>query len=260
MTSSNLNANSKKKKTLKNINNMNYNELQKMRPVNNMVLVRLNRKTDEILLEGGVKLYLETRFHKERNAPVTGEVIAVPDQLLCRKWMEWETEMELEVGAQAWWGYLDTCYALENSSHHFQDEDGRNYILVPYQSFVCQKIGDNIKTVNGYLLCEGVEEEVLKSSTIYIPDDIRKNKSAVFAILRYQGNRNTWYRVSQYHDTEESVCNGSVIAFTANSDIPLEYDLHQSIEGRNKHFYKMQLRDVLAVIPAEELPKLNIVL
>lgn len=237
---------------------MTEKELRGIRPINSKILVRIDRNNDEILLEDGNKLFLETKFHKERNAPVTGEVIAVPEFLNCRKDMDWETEMELEVGMRVWWQYLDTIYALETVGHSYKDENGHTYLLIPYASVVCAKKGDNVLCVNGFMLCEPVTETFLKSVSIILPEHIRQDKSAKFAILRHQGKRNTWYRVSVYHDHHESVLNGSVIVFSKHSDIPLEYDIHQSLDGRNKTYYRMQWPDIMAVVPQELLSDMNL--
>lgn len=230
------------------MNKVTKKELENWTPINSKVLIKLDRNNDEIKLSTGDKLYLDTSYGRERHAPVTGTVTAVPRSLNCRKNMDWETPMELAPGWRVWWNYVDTLNALDNESTAI-DEDGNIHVMLPYQSCVVAKdLSGNIVTLNGYMLCSPVEDEKISSKLIHIPDHIRKNKSAKFAILRHQGTKNGWYRRPEYHDHIESVPNGSVIVFSKHSDIPLEYDLHSEFEGKET-LYKMQWPDILAVIP-----------
>ena len=52
------------------------NQIKQIKPLNNFVLVKTDRKIDEIKLANN-KIYFDPSYHPEQNAPTTGEIVAI---------------------------------------------------------------------------------------------------------------------------------------------------------------------------------------
>lgn len=122
-----------------------------MRLQGNNVLIKLDRLPDEINLKSGKKLFLDPSYEPEKNAAVTGSVVAVPAQLMYSPsrtdLLPWKTEMELEIDDKVICYFMSSVNAF-NLNKWIKDENGELYILVKYQHiYIARRKMGNIKDV-----------------------------------------------------------------------------------------------------------------
>lgn len=222
----------------------------------NKILIKPTRGENEIILPGGIKIFLDNRFSKERHAPTTGTIVKtcgtpVPER------MQWETPNEIQEGDYCVYSYEAAMYALDPvNSRLFVDHEGDAYFILDYEDLFVVKRGDHIIPVNGYLLVSPIEEKTDSAFKILRTD----NNSATMGTVAHVGVRNSRYLYGSItrddvFDGEENISPGDVIVFNANSDLPVEYDLHKSLAKNANNFFRLQRRDIEAIIPASEKKK-----
>ncbi len=97
----------------------------------NYVVTKSIRRMDKVHL-GGQKIFLDTSYAPENHQEVIHEVIQVPDRLIYSRKdtmprsMQWDTDMELQVGDIVWVNYLAVIKA-----HRFT-YNGETYYFFPY--------------------------------------------------------------------------------------------------------------------------------
>lgn len=242
-------------------------ELANFKPIMNHVLIKPDRRNDEVLVgtDDKFKLYLDTTWADGEHVCVKGTVMAVPDQLVYMRGltplMEWQTTMELQVGDKVWYDFVAGKNAFGNDRHTdlrcFEVGDDI-YIAIKYCDCFVAKRGDQTIMLNGYVLAEPIEDEI--KTTILLPDFLKKKRSNKFARVAYVGSCNGGY---MYYDKAiddvvwrnadpDEIAPGDVIAFSPFTDIDLEYDIHASFEGK-KVFSRIQRKYINAIIKEEVL-------
>jgi len=225
----------------------------------NKVLVKPTRGTNEVILSGGVKIYMDNRFGKEKHAPTTGIIIAHCGKLIPAR-MLWENTNEIQTGDYAIYSYESAIYAMdEMHGRLIFDEDGDVYFLIDYEDLFVVKRNDQVIPVNGYLLVSPLGEKSSSAFTISKED----NNSARYGTIEYIGTRNTQYIAAgknrdDVFDFEENISQGDIIIFSRDSDLPLEYNLHRSLSDRSKLFFRLQRKDIDGIITPEEKNKFGL--
>lgn len=226
-------------------------EFRKLRILDNKVLIKPKGGNDEIELPGGKKLYIDTSWEVEKHAPTIGEVVKVPNRLIfdlrsTRRTTEFDVDMELKVGDMAIYHYLIPENCIKRGEYvQVADEI---YFIVNYDQIFCAKRGDEVVMVNGFILVEPVVEDAFTSSVIITPDSLKDKNSPIEGIVRYIGApvRNYLYELDIKENADEPKV-GDRIMFSQDSDIPLQYDLHASLEGK-KMFFRMQRKDIFGIV------------
>lgn len=125
-------------------------EIRKIRTQGNNVLIKLDRLPDELILKSGKKIFIDPTFEPEKNAAVTGSVVAVPAQLMYSpsksNLIPWKTEMELEVNDKVVCYFMASINAFRPEHPRWiKDENGEFYILVKYEHvYIAKRIVNNL--------------------------------------------------------------------------------------------------------------------
>lgn len=203
-----------------------------------------------------------------------------------RSYMEWETDIEACIGDEVIFDYLITLECLEDPTEPIIMCDGQAYFPVPYhclyvakrfkpdgwavdlmykpaelsikewlkkveteegyaESINATKLPAHTKIIplNGYCILEQLSHD----QGDFLPDDLRLKTVGNAARIKYLGKPNASYKQKPYSDKME-VKSGDIVYMERNCDIPLEYDLHASLEG-NKLFYVCQRRFFNMLVP-----------
>lgn len=223
----------------------------------NKVLVKPTRGSNEILLPGGMKIYMDDRFGKEKHAPTTGIVANNCGKLMTAR-LPWETTNEIEIGDYIIYSFESAMCALDDAyGSVLFDEDGDVYLFIDYEDIFIARRNDVIIPVNGYLLVSAIEEK--ESSGFEI---MKENKnSSRYGLVEYVGSRNLKYMAvgktrEDIFDFEEEIKQGDIIVFNRDSDLPAEYSLHKSLG--TKTFFRLQRKDIDGIIPENEKNKFGL--
>jgi len=233
------------------------------KPISNYVKIKMERKADEYIMKDGKKLFIDPTYQVGKHASVVGTVIGVPDKLRF-VWnksifaeegsMEWETDMELEVGDTVWYSFV----ALSNSLGRLMDEGAKHnnkkyiveggevYVFIPYDQIFVAKRKDKVICLNGYLLIEPIFDEKIESKLLELPNSMQPSKSKKYGKVAYMGSccrNHLGYSVVDADGFDV----GDTVVFDRFWNLPLEYDIHRSFDG-NKEFYRVQRRGVNAII------------
>lgn len=262
-------------------------------PTSNMVLVKPNRGNEEFRLPNGEKIFLDISYNKEMHAPVVGSVVALPEQIYASDavcddagnvisgniGMQWDVDMELQVGDTVIYNYLAAMAALDHHEGKMIKCQDDVYFLIPYEEcFVAKrqiKLPSSFTTletieifkktgnvlhhhkdcqvifpINGYCLVEPVEEQTqLKIGALTIDKlDAFKSSSIRYGKVVFTSDG----LIRKYCDGDgnpdiDQVRPGDYICFDVACDLLCEYDLHASLD-KNKLFYRMQRRYIHAII------------
>lgn len=177
-----------------------------MKLMNNLVLCKLKKKTNQYKTKGGLILMSDgfdmDQFHNA-NINRVFEVVQTPDKLMYEKEAGWETEMELKPGDEIWVGsteadnakktqvdeeeyYLINYYHIRLAKRILKDRvfsysaKGGNYIVEDDVSY-------EIIPLNGNIVCEEVEKE--HKALNHTVKKIDKTKAKVL----YIGKQNSAY-------------------------------------------------------------------
>lgn len=234
-------------------------EIYRLKPQSNHVLIKVDRKQDEITFKSGVKLYLDTSFEKEKHAPVTGQVVAVPDKLVYSRnnpaSLEWDTEMEAKVGDQTIVYYMAAANAFtKDISKSLEDENGNHYMFVNYQNIYLVIRGDEIIPLNGYCIAKPVMDHELKALhkkykalNLEVPLNMRRKFSTKIVEIVYIGTPNREYKRKHLSDNGIKVNSGDFVSIRPHADIPIEYDIHKTLDP-DQDYVRLQRTHMTALI------------
>ena len=230
-------------------------EIYNLKPVGSNVLIKPNRKIDEIYFSSGSKLYFDPSFHPEMHAPVTGEVIVVPAKTKIESELDFESVVELVPGDNVIFSYIAGSASLDpRIEETIVDEEKELYFWIRYQDIYAAKRGDYRFAINHYHIVEEVDE-VKPESILELPDSFKKKSNKIAKVLfrpthhvRYKNDRLSHGAIAP---------EGSYIVVDKNGIFPLEHDLHRSFMGRTYLPCVVAQRDVMAIIPAELIDKIK---
>ena len=248
-------------------------ELNNMRCISNNVLIRVDHiANDKITLSGGQVLYLDTEFQPDNAMNVVGTIMAQAEKIYYnkkddpQKSLGWLTTIETKVGDTV---YMDYCAIAQAYGKllHKRDEsvvtdqvvmcEDEIYVFLNYGNLIFAKRGDEIVMLNGYVLCEPVQETTLKDTLLLqIPDYIKTNKSNRYGKVAYKGSLNR-----DYFDFDNSGDNfdvevGDVVSFEKYFDIEVEYDMTKSL---TKPYFRIQRSHITGLIPKSMFLKCGII-
>lgn len=221
-------------------------EINSMRVIPNRVIVKLTRKEDELDLGSGKKIFIDPSFAREMHTPTVGLVVNFSETLDHSR-MPWKTFCEIKKGDYVVFSFESSINALQDdTSRLYIDEKQDVYIIIDYEDLFVAKRNGKVIPLNGYVLCKPLPIEEIKSNSIVIPDIIRRKRSDKFGVIAHIGTR-----CEEYYDSLGNVRPelydpmwvgkvGDKILFDKNCDIPVEYELHQSIGGRKETYYRVR--------------------
>lgn len=188
----------------------------------NLFVVELKKTTNDTLTtEGGLELYIDTRFNEFENRITEGPVVAAP----------FKYDTGVEVGDTLYFHHL----VVVNNGQPLTGQD--NHYLVRYDpdytvnnqaiAYKSAKTGD-IRPLAGWALLEGIEEKEERESEVI--EIVRlKDKPVTKGVVAFEA---PWVK-------ELGLKTGDVVGFKENRDYRIK------IEG--KEYYRTRAEDLLYV-------------
>lgn len=260
-------------------------QLQRLKPQGNNVLIKLDQSQNRVKLKSGTDILIDTTYEPEKHAYVTGEVIAVPKQLIFKGVgaLQWETDMELLPGDQVIIYYLAAVNSLKKETAKWLwDEDMNKYIFITYDNvyvarrmvkgnflwkdkkkdkseaeFIENENGqftiEKIIPVNGYCLIELLPNEELEKLeeryaklNLKVPKQMIKKYSSKYGIIHYAGKPNRSYKYNPKDHDQVEVKVGDKVVLRKHANVPLEFDYHSTLDKKIK-FYRVQRRYIMGL-------------
>lgn len=246
-------------------------EFQRLQARNNWVIVEPLRKADDLTLGTDadgvpVKWYLDSSYEPEKHAGTRGLVVNTPKNLIYHDGypgtMERKVKMEVQPGDIVWFRYLAALNAFDPTMRQAFKYEGRFFIMVHYSDlFVAKRIvplltprnstHEKIKSIsacermviiplNGYCLLEPMQNEK-RQSVLSMPDSVSQN-SERRAKVAYTGSLVEEYYFSPfgpYPPDDDCVKPGDEVILGPDADVLIEYNLHNSFEGK-KQFFRVE--------------------
>ena len=136
----------------------------------NKVLVRIEEKNIEKKTDSGIYLIspTDTDWNPAAHSDRYGVVYATPPSLRFDNTpygMSWETHMELMVGDEVWFDFMDSenCVVLDC-------DDGNDYKLIEYENIYVARRDGELIPINGYCL---FSDYTVKAKSKFDPTDGR---------------------------------------------------------------------------------------
>lgn len=216
----------------------------------NFVLVEVScLRHKKIAFEEGLEIIVDPSFHPEQHAQTQGVVKAVPESLYFNNKdvmnsVEYLTDIEVEVGDQVFFHYLQINNAI--SKKRIIHEDGKFFIFVRYDSLFCAIRDGEVVMCNGWMLLKPVAKasDKITAKSDRLPKD-RQTFDPLMGEIAHVGNPVKEYFYGKHEaDSGINVEQGQLVAFLPNSDIPLEYNMHQSLKDT---YYRVQRKELLGI-------------
>ena len=177
--------------------NLTREELNRAEIPINHVLIKITRRVEGLKTKAGVTVGFNTDevyadgddSHSANLAEIVGWVAKVPEKLYFNPddnvSMDWETDMELEVGDQVWFSLLESKNSVQLMCEEVL------YKSVPYQDiYVAKRMhfwrensiiesGTAITTLNGYVLCEPCYEPKLSDLAHLSKDKVDMTRGVI---------------------------------------------------------------------------------
>ena len=179
----------------------------------NHVIVEMTHNNDYAKSKGGIIVGLADRatYAEGKNSlgadmqEVWGTVVKLPPKLNFDKEdpnsMDWDTDMELEIGDLVWFGIIESA----NCSEIVVGE--RLYKIIPYEDlYVAKRLNpprikgiDKIIPLNGFVLCQTLNRRKISDLDVISEGHIDTTR----CIVRFVGKPNKQYKVESYVDFED---------------------------------------------------------
>lgn len=159
---------------------------------NVLVEVKLNDnlKTKSGIIVGFNKDTLYSTDETDRSshpadvAEIHGYVKKIPEKLIFDKQsdytMDWKTDIEIEVGDEVWFDYLDSLNTTIINNH---------YLILPYQSLYVRRRGKKFLPLNGYCFFTipeveemGIKKKDFSQGIVYMTS--KPNKEYIYDVWR----------------------------------------------------------------------------
>lgn len=228
-----------------------------IKPLFNHILVKPHMKRDEVELESGLKLHLDTTIDVEKHLPTFGEVVELPRDtfFMARNPMSltFDVGVEVEPGDKVFFHYL-MKELVETSGMVFKDENDDPLWLVPYDQIFFAIRKDKFVPVNGFILVELLEGDLHTDSSLMIPDSAKNLKSTKFAKIIHAGEPVRGF-ASEPDEVEyaDDMKEGDIVMYSPHSDLPIQFEIYNDVK-HDGSLVRMQRKDVVAVI-TEDLYK-----
>lgn len=212
-----------------------------MRIPYNFVLIEPIKSDNEIFI-GNKKFILDNEYLELQNVTVVGKVLAVPDELIYDRMdyphsMEWDTPMELKVGDTVWCTYM----SIKNSMNGDDPKLINGNPVIPYQSCIVAKRGNEVICLNGYLLVSPIKRDSFHG---LLPSYISDNPNLNVGYIHHIGTHNKDYFDNSFDDN--IFVEGDMICFENVNNLPLEYETQRFFS--DKELFRMQRRDIVCKI------------
>lgn len=165
--------------------------------INNLVLVKVDvfyDNGDIYTTKGGLKLIIAGgEWNEVKYVPRYGTVAKKPNTLITTKThksngvlsaLEWETDIDIEVGDTVFWGIMAGANAV------MIECKGDVYFLINYGDLILRIRGEEREALNGYVLCSDVFDR--KRSEILVLDNLDEQNKQL-GVVKITGKPNRQY-------------------------------------------------------------------
>lgn len=209
-------------------------------------------------------------FEPAKHFSVRGTVVAVPEELnyfgkevaelmkdhkrnltaiqeYTRWSMEWDTPLEISVGNEVYFQYMNRIASVEDNKVLGHDELGEQGLLfIEYNDLYMAMSGEDSWMLNGFIFVEAIEytlEEIKELGGGVFIDTPTLEKPGM-GIVRKIGSMNGSYLDGSVEGPKISV--GTKVLFRHSNAVPVEYKYHKEINDGKYAYYRMQRKDILA--------------
>jgi co-chaperonin GroES (HSP10) len=181
-------------------------------------------------------LLIDTSYEDEKYAPVSGEVVMIPDALVTEL-MDWETQLDVKVGDTVYFHFLGSFNAMKGENRTITI-NGETLLFIGYPSIFAAKTDGALRGVNGYSLMSPVENK-----DNLLMDDLTKTYSNSLGNVVCESAPNLSYTYKGYSDSNKvmvgdiALLNKHCTTFVCN---PIFY------QSKEESFFRAQLKDIIA--------------
>ena len=201
----------------------------------------------KIAFQSGMEIIVDPGFAKEQHAQTHGIVRNIPEALYFSsrdlESVEFKTPITVKPGDKVFFHYLQINKAVNQNKTIYKD--GKYFIFIKHDSlFFGERDGEYIM-FNGWMLLKPVALAVEEKKT-YI-DTLPKNRQAhdpLMGEIAFAGDPVEKYYYGSETDAGIDVKVGDKVIFLPESDIPVEYPMHQSLEQK---YFRVQRKELLSI-------------
>jgi hypothetical protein len=233
------------------MNVANIPDFKQVQPIRNYILIEVGSEFNNKVKIGEVDFDLDTSFEKEKHSVVNGRVITPPKSIYYNpkpevQSIEYKVPLEVRQGDVIYFHYLAISNA-EADGRLFK-QDNKLYMFIMYDRVYCVERDNEVFGINGWLMVEPLPYERPKElEGIITPEMINNSDNIEAGIVKYTSTPVEQYKFEKIYGNEPDIVKkGDRIIFTPDSDIPIEYNLHQSIDS-SKRYFRLQRKDVIAI-------------
>jgi co-chaperonin GroES (HSP10) len=242
-------------------------EFNSLRPINNKVVVKLDRLTNN-RSKGGIILLDDRAADMLFHINVWGEVVKQCDNLIYKNRLEngktampWDVPMETKVGDRVAFNYKAIYEALGKKVESLKDTESDQWFIIGddeetiyaflhYKDLILIKKEDDLIPLNGYCLCTDLIEEAVIKSKLIIPAHIRTKESTRYAKVEKIGVLVKEFEGEERFKDGDWVKAGDIICYDSWNNIAVEWVTDQKLD---KKYFRIHRRSMSAIVPIELL-------
>jgi len=172
--------------------------------------------------------------HEAKQAVRRGKIVKLPEKELGYAGWDFNCEFDAVVGDEVWFDSSYTREKLEEKEDCFE-ENGKLYLLIPSRAIFAAKRGDDIVSMNGYIIGKRLSND-LKYGSLFLPES-----SIARVQVEVAPTRNPKY-VQEDVWTNTEVKKGDILCLRNYFAIPLDSTLANTTD-----LVRFQSRVILAI-------------
>lgn len=232
-------------------------QIENLTPVGPMVLVRPDRKVNEISIKDG-KLYFDPSYNPEMHAPISGVVVCAPSKIPVEKQpIGWGVnEVEIQKGDTVFFSYLEGAASFDDKiERNIIDEDNQLYFWISYTNIFAYDRNGQKFSCGHYYIVEVLNARIETKGVVLPKFLLEKKANKVCKVILAPKSKQISYFNPKYSFV--SAPENSHI-FVGKFDIqPFEHELHRKFMGRDKELGVVAGIDILAIITDINLIKIE---
>jgi hypothetical protein len=175
------------------------------------MLAEVNRKADE-----------NKENHQDKQAVRRGIIVKMPEASLNDFGWDYDCEFDAVIGDEVWFDATYTREMITEGENGFES-DGKTFLMIPTRSIFAAKRGDDIVSLNGYVIGKKLPND-RKYGSIFLID----NDTARVEVIVPNARTPRFSDFSPWTNT--SVKRGDVVIMKNHFAIPLDPTLGQSTD------------------------------
>jgi co-chaperonin GroES (HSP10) len=193
------------------------------------------------------KLYFAGHQLKELGQFAPCSQIVKQKQFLSNRSVEFDTPMELEVGDEVVFKYINHVSCVEDGRYWTFGDEKNPALFIPYDTIFMAERAEKKVMLNGWLW---VEPMAYEKDELTDAHGVVKNRMGGKKIgrgtIRSLGTPNKGYLYGEVPDCDD-VAVGDQVLFKKTAGVSIEWFYHQSLNEGKHPYYVMQRKDIMAV-------------